>query len=337
MCFLCIERKAQPKVNSTFFFPAQNESEHSEEEEAAAPRLSMSFLANERERISNAKTALFEAAQKVDSNLIRKAVKNGASITSQDESMCMWTALHYAAENGSVPTMRTCLRLGANITARSSQGQTALHVAALEGKIEAVSYLLKKGIFVDERNLFQYTALHIAASQGNLQVARILLDAGADINALTMDGNNVINLAATQGHHLLIRVLLELGANVNNSNVENRTALHHAVLQNEEQTVKVLLDAGICVNHANNDGNTALHEAAVMGWVDLVETILSNSNPDIFLLNNDNQTAMEYARLAGEGLCASVLWNKMGLPLGKLEVPPRPKTMQEEEDEFLEK
>ncbi|EKX42448.1 hypothetical protein GUITHDRAFT_40188, partial [Guillardia theta CCMP2712] len=87
------------------------------------------------------------------------------------------------------------------------------------------------------------------------------------------------------------------GANVNNSNVENRTALHHAVLQNEEQTVKVLLDAGICVNHANNDGNTALHEAAVMGWVDLVEMILSNSNPDIFLLNNDNQTAMEYARL----------------------------------------
>ncbi len=54
------------------------------------------------------------------------------------------------------------------------------------------------------------------------------------------------------------------------------------------------------------------------------------------IVDNEGRTAFEASRLQGHGLCATVLWEKMGRPGGRLDVPPPPKTQQQLDEEFAE-
>ncbi len=90
--------------------PASPESD-SDAAPAVGPATELKFLASERERQSAAKVELFEAARAGDVAGLRRALLRGAvSINAEDRTTCMWTALHHAAENGSVPAIAFLIR-----------------------------------------------------------------------------------------------------------------------------------------------------------------------------------------------------------------------------------
>lgn len=88
---------------------------------------------------------------------------------------------------------------------------------------------------------------------------------------------------------------------------------------------------------SGQDGETFLHCAASTGSLTTLEVVIKNVSDELlWTLDNQNRTALERARTMGEGLCTSLLWERMGRPGGKIEVLPRPKTRQELDEEFLE-
>ncbi len=73
----------------------------------------------------------------------------------------------------------------------------------------------------------------------------------------------------------------------------------------------------------------------VGGGGQVVELLLSHK-ANVTAADAAGLTAFEATRLAGEGLCASVIWDRMGRPGGRLEVPPRPPTRSERDLAYLE-
>ena len=73
---------------------------------------------------------------------------------------------------------------GADIEARTEDGETPLHLAARNnGNPAVITALLDAGADPNARNLFGSTPLHRAARCKNLAFITALLDAGADPNA----------------------------------------------------------------------------------------------------------------------------------------------------------
>ena len=144
-----------------------------------------------------------------------------------------------------------------------------------------------------------------------------------------------MHLASTEGNEPMVSVLLHLKMDPDARNRRGCTPLHCAAVINRETVVATLLAAHADVNAANWKGRTALHEAGTHGHIDVVETLLRHRGIDLALLDDDNRTAFEATRLAGEGVCASVIWDRLGRPGKRLDVPPKPKTRMEQDMEFL--
>lgn len=92
------------------------------------------------------------------------------------------TALHHAARFDRVMVVRLLLRRGCDPTARNIQGRTALHVAAEHGSIETIKLLLNlPQVDLETYDTSGLSALHLAAAAGHEAVVALLLDRGADL------------------------------------------------------------------------------------------------------------------------------------------------------------
>ena len=75
----------------------------------------------------------------------------------------------------------------ANANQRDKNGRTALHRAASDGDIASVKQLLTVGTDVNAKSAYG-TALHFACEQGSLEIVQLLVAAGADIDAQDGEG-----------------------------------------------------------------------------------------------------------------------------------------------------
>ena len=313
-------------------------SDEDDEDKNPTPRADFLAAAGD-EFVTAARLALFKAAHggAPDAHKkLRAAVKDGAPINSHNQQTHGWTALHMAAENGTVKAVETLIELGANLTSRSSNGHTPLHVAALGKRMPVMKVLLKHGADVDALTKALYSPLHVVASTGSMQMMHELLAWGADVHQRTAVGNTALHLAATQGHDHIVRLLLKNGLSANAENSQKYTPLHHAALRDCVTVMKVLVAEGADVNATTDVGNTAMHLAAVCGHVDAVEYMCDKTQYDFWLKNAFNLTALDAATYAAEGLCATALWRKMGKPGGRLSLPKKPLNESEEDEVFLQ-
>jgi hypothetical protein len=78
------------------------------------------------------KVELFAAARAGDVAGLRRALLRGpVSINAEDRTTCMWTALHHAAENGSVPAITFLIRQAR--AAHPAEIQRGPHAARTQG------------------------------------------------------------------------------------------------------------------------------------------------------------------------------------------------------------
>jgi ankyrin repeat protein len=172
-----------------------------------------------------------------------------------------------SVHKGDAPAVRLFLQAGMSANVRDSEGRSALHFAAEDGSVEIAEILLDNGGDVNAANRNGGTPLMWARSA---RVASLLLDRGADARAKTSNGTTALMMAAQEGKADVARVLSERGADVNAKTANGSTALMVAAGKGNVEIVKVLLEAGADVNARADSGNTALMIASAKGNGDVM-------------------------------------------------------------------
>ncbi|CAM9956918.1 unnamed protein product, partial [Ectocarpus sp. 8 AP-2014] len=90
--------------------------------------------------------------------------------------------LMVASLRGHLSTVKTLLNAGADVSIRTSHGNSALHWAARQGQVEVITAILEHGADVNASNYSGYTALHAGCATNQTGAMDVLLDAGADMD-----------------------------------------------------------------------------------------------------------------------------------------------------------
>jgi len=152
-----------------------------------------------------------------------------------------------AAARGDVETVRSLVKQGADVNAAQGDGMTALHWAAEEGSLELAEVLIYAGARVDAlTRLGSYTPLHLASQRGHPAVVKALLAARADANAPTTTGAvRPLHFAAESGSVEAVYALVDGGADVNGAEQQwGQTPLMFAAAKNRAAAITALLQRG---------------------------------------------------------------------------------------------
>jgi ankyrin repeat protein len=216
----------------------------------------------------------------------RKLTENHLGIGEKED-----TALHKAV-TGLLDTrlamVKHLLSKGAKPNLGNQFGQRPLHIATDKCGIDVMEALLIGGADIeaktDEGDTPLMRAINYAADETK---ARWLIARGADVNAKSFRFSEtpLMSAAAEPSTHVeLVEELLSAGADVNHVDENKCTALHLALIHRpnkyhkERWLSKVRLLARVCsVQAANSEASTALHLAAAGGLADVCATLLDRN------------------------------------------------------------
>ena len=197
--------------------------------------------------MSNYRTELIDAcrAGRVDMNLVKRLVEEGAEINAQCDSIGN-TALHYACEStgNGVIAVWYLIDNGADISAINDLDHTPLHTACQRNYSAAVMQLIMQGADLNPRGIGGVTPLIEAARYAlNSTCVRLMIQAGADVNAADNEGRTPL-MAGCQGDYPfdVVEVLINNGADVNAEDMNGETPLIYG--QYNPEVVKLLKAAG---------------------------------------------------------------------------------------------
>lgn len=131
-------------------------------------------------------------------------------------------SIQKAATYGDTDEITRLLQAGANINEPDENGNMALHNAAWNGHVETVRFLLNHGADVNAvrqaASTNAWTPLHFTAENDQLECARLLVDAGANINATDQFGQTPLFLALDEMvSPNVAKLLIERGADLENA------------------------------------------------------------------------------------------------------------------------
>lgn len=161
----------------------------------------------------------------------------------------VWTALQWAASNGSQSLARAVLKTGADVNflfpddVPERVHKTALQLAAETADEAMVALLLSYGADVSTCSPRESTALHYAVGSGSEGTVLLLLRHGARISAVSKAGDTPLLWAIGFGLEEIVKVLLENGADVGVAG-KGYMPLHWAARLANEAIVKMLLEYG---------------------------------------------------------------------------------------------
>ena len=114
------------------------------------------------------------------------------------------TALHLAAESGSLETAKLLLSM---LKERNHSGETPIHIAAKTGHIYLIKLFIEKDpTLALEKDNDGDTPLHWVAAKGMIESSKMLIAAKAEKN---VEGFTPLALAVKNGHKAVIELLKE--------------------------------------------------------------------------------------------------------------------------------
>ncbi len=153
-----------------------------------------------------------------------------------------------ATKRGDVVAVRSLLEGGADPDVARGDGLTALHLAAQQGSLEIAQLLIEVGANVEAKTrIGAHTSLHLASGGAHASVVRALIDAGADPTAMTSrTGVTPLHLAAKAlNGESTVQALLEHGVTVDaRESAAGQTPLMFAAARGRVASVRELLRHG---------------------------------------------------------------------------------------------
>ena len=143
-------------------------------------------------------------------------------------------ALHYAAYNAHVETIRALVGAGVDVNAKNKFGYSPLQYACANGSVEAVEILLTLGADVHSHDKMRWTGLHRAAGSGHAEVVEVLLKRGANVNSNDLQNYTALHEASWCGHVEIASLLVAHGARIEQTDLWNNTAVDLAFSQAQQ-------------------------------------------------------------------------------------------------------
>jgi len=242
--------------------------------------------------------ALIAAAQGGVVGIVKVLLEEGAEVNAKTNDGD--TALMTAALEGHTDVAILLTDKGADVNAKKSDGWTVLMAAVLGERVGIVRALMNKGADVNAKTNDHGTALMAAAQLGNIDITLALLENGANTNAKATNGATPLIQAVQEGHIEVAKILLANGADVNTQRIDGTSALMMSVQNGRTAAVQLLLNAGVMVDATRpDDGVTALMLAANV-FPDIVRLLLDKGADVNKARTNDGITALMTASQSGK-------------------------------------
>jgi uncharacterized protein len=290
--------------------------------------------ANARES-SLGETALMWAAAENHPEAVRALIEHGADTNARSDKLTYakdrfglegvttilprgsWTALMYAARQGSLESVRALAEAGADLNLADPDGTTAMVLAILNGHFDTAGLLAEKGADPNIADVTGMAALYAAVDMNTLgeiygrparqstdkltalDLLPILLAHGANPNATLKSAT--LNRAHTPGEGSL---------------AEGTTPLMRAAKNGDAAAMRMLMAQGADAAPKQKNGTTALMLASGVGRgqgvfakdyaseAQLLEAVrlLVESGVDVNAANDAGQTALHIAAQASDGI-----------------------------------
>ena len=151
------------------------------------------------------------------------------------------TALHYAANKGSIPLLKLLIENGANVDAVTNIGKNLMHMAAEGNQPSMLIYLITEQLLsaqsVDENG---GTPLHWACYSGAEEAVNFLLNLNVNINEQDKEKFTPLHLATSEGRENIVLKLLQKNADRNLENIKGELAVDIARKKNHRKIAEIL-------------------------------------------------------------------------------------------------
>jgi ankyrin repeat protein len=128
-------------------------------------------------------------------NLAKQKLSTDKRLISPERQERLDTSLLRAAPKGKTKIAERLLALGANIEAKTNNGETALHLAANYGCTETIRFLISKGFDVNAKDNNGWTPLMHAVVNNHRDACVVLIQKGTNIKTRCDSGFTALMLA----------------------------------------------------------------------------------------------------------------------------------------------
>lgn len=201
----------------------------------------------------------------------KKQIKEGEVVNEQ---------LIQAAERRDTDTVKRLIKEGANINAQDSNGRTPTMIATYNNDVVTAKILIDAGADVNIQDDMKNNPFLYAGAEGYIDILKLTIEAGADPTITNRYRGTALIPASEHGYVNVIKELLtNTKMDVNHINSLGWTALLEAIILNDgdekqQQTVQLLIDHGADVNIPDKNNVTPLQHAREKGFKEIEQILL---------------------------------------------------------------
>lgn len=195
----------------------------------------------------SSRTALAQALDRKHTATARVLLERGAYANALYNQSSGERLIHTVAKQsgwGQIPNLALLLEKGADLEAKTIDGQTPLVLGIQAENAETVKHLLEQGADLESRDTNGQTPLIVAVQRHGLETLTLLLDSGALLEARDRHGQTALMVAARKSGPSTLQLLLERGADLEARDADDHTPLVVAVRSGIVNNVEFLLERG---------------------------------------------------------------------------------------------
>lgn len=206
--------------------------------------------------------------------------EGGEHVNQVNENKDVNEQLLLAAEQKDTDSIRKLIKKGADLNTQDAQGRTAAMIATYNNGVETAKALIDAGADVNLQDNLQNNPFLYAGAEGYLDILKMAIEAGADPSMTNRYGGTALIPASEHGYVEVIKELLTTtDIDINHINDLGWTALLEAIILNDgnerqQQTVQLLIDYGADPNLADSNNVSPLEHARDKGFKEIEHILL---------------------------------------------------------------